>query len=459
MTLPHQIISAERHLEDLHDIEWQCAMFARQHMHSSERQLRREIARIASNLRIESDDQRLSERQRKIGEALIKVAQKLIAVKHAPIPAKLGKNGVLRLEGELRAKPSGHHRSKVPHLRIKAEQHAPREETPAEKFLKERADHERLIKEKAKELADDPEVAVLSQARALARSDERTLRDYFTAHTSRIQRTSTSASGKPDGLDQGVLMMLVASTLYYAREAEEMRRELNEKHGIIIAGETDQMGRFDTSSLHSEILLAGDMKDESQAWIEVDATSPRDTAMTTVYAACEAYAEQEFKRLMALKRPAKTREIAAVLEAQKNAQLFGGGKAELGREMLVPILQRDLPRTLDALKKTTSEASELKRQINQAEDSRVINQLKVWLRIKLEEVVKLRANYVAGAQKLAQLGNDDMDLANDLDQASGQVGNRTEIQKEIESLPSSRIEPKGQGMNDPITTPASSTTK
>jgi hypothetical protein len=52
-----------------------------------------------------------------------------------------------------------------------------------------------------------------------------------------------------------------------------------------------------------------------------------------------------------------------------------------------------------------------------------------------------------------------MDLANDLDQASGQVGNRTEIQKEIESLPSSRIEPKGQGMNDPITTPASSTTK
>jgi hypothetical protein len=177
MTLPHQIISAERHLEDLHDIEWQCAMFARQHMHSSERQLRREIARIASNLRIESDDQRLSERQRKIGEALIKVAQKLIAVKHAPIPAKLGKNGVLRLEGELRAKPSGHHRSKVPHLRIKAEQHAPREETPAEKFLKERADHERLIKEKAKELADDPEVAVLSQARALARSDERTLRD------------------------------------------------------------------------------------------------------------------------------------------------------------------------------------------------------------------------------------------------------------------------------------------
>jgi hypothetical protein len=254
-------------------------------------------------------------------------------------------------------------------------------------------------------------------------------------------------------------MTLVSSTLYYAREAEEMRRELNEKHGIIIAGETDQMGRFDTSSLHSEILLAGDMKDESQAWIEVDATSPRDTAMTTVYAACEAYAEQEFKRLMALKRPAKTREIAAVLEAQKNAQLFGGGKAELGREMLVPILQRDLPRTLDALKKTTSEASELKRQINQAEDSRVINQLKVWLRIKLEEVVKLRANYVAGAQKLAQLGNDDMDLANDLDQASGQVGNRTEIQKEIESLPSSRIEPKGQGMNDPITTPASSTTK
>jgi len=366
---------------------------------------------------------------------------------------------VLRLEGELRAKPSGHHRSKVPHLRIKAEQHAPREETPAEKFLKERADHERLIKEKAKELADDPEVAVLSQARALARSDERTLRDYFTAHTSRIQRTSTSASGKPDGLDQGVLMTLVSSTLYYAREAEEMRRELNEKHGIIIAGETDQMGRFDTSSLHSEILLAGDMKAESQAWIEVDATSPRDTAMTTVYAACEAYAEQEFKRLMALKRPAKTREIAAVLEAQKNAQLFGGGKAELGREMLVPILQRDLPRTLDALKKTTSEASELKRQINQAEDSRVINQLKVWLRIKLEEVVKLRANYVAGAQKLAQLGNDDMDLANDLDQASGQVGNRTEIQKEIESLPSSRIEPKGQGMNDPITTPASSTTK
>jgi hypothetical protein len=275
MTLPHQIISAERHLEDLHDIEWQYAMFARQHMHSSERQLRREIARIASNLRIESDDQRLSERQRKIGEALIKVAQKLIAVKHAPIPAKLGKNGVLRLEGELRAKPSGHHRSKVPHLRIKAEQHAPREETPAEKFLKERADHERLIKEKAKELADDPEVAVLSQARALARSDERTLRDYFTAHTSRIQRTSTSASGKPDGLDQGVLMTLVSSTLYYAREAEEMRRELNEKHGIIIAGETDQMGRFDTSSLHSEILLAGDMKDESQAWIEVDATSPR----------------------------------------------------------------------------------------------------------------------------------------------------------------------------------------
>src|SRR4029077_6367909 len=124
------------------------------------------------------------------------------------------------------------------------EQHAPREETPAEKFLKERADHERLIKEKAKELADDPEVAVLSQARALARSDERTLRDYFTAHTSRIQRTSTSASGKPDGLDQGVLMTLVSSTLYYAREAEEMRRELNEKHGIIIAGETDQMGRF-----------------------------------------------------------------------------------------------------------------------------------------------------------------------------------------------------------------------
>ncbi len=463
MTLPHQIISAERHLEDLHNIDWQCAVFAREHMNSSETQLRREIARIASNLRIESDDQRLSERQHKIGEALIRVAQKLIAAKHAPIPAKFDNNGVLKLEGELRAKPGGHHRSKVPHVHIKAEQHAPREESPAEKFLKERADHERHIKEKAKELADDPEVAVLYQARALARSDERTLRDYLTAHTSRIQRTSTSASGSPDGLDQGVLMTLVSSTLYYSGEAEELRRRLNERHEIIIAGETDEMGRFHSSDMFSETksVPAGDMRDESKAWIEVDASSPRDTTMATVYAACEAYAEQEFKRLMALKRPPKKSEIADVLGAQKNAQLLGGGKADLGRDMAIPLLNAGLSRVLEDLKKTTSEALALKEQITQAEDKREINQLNTSLRIKLEEVVRLRASYSVSANQRDNLGIDfdSQKVSDNLEQASGKAGSDLEIRKEIESLPSSRIEPKGQGMNDPITTPASSTTK
>ena len=461
MTLPHHIISAERHLEDLHNIDWQCAVFAREHMNSSETQLRREIARIASNLRIESDDQRLSERQHKIGEALIRVAQKLIAAKHAPIPAKFDNNGVLRLEGELRAKPSGHHGSKVPRLRIKAEQHAPREETPAEKFLKERADHERHIKEKANELADDPEVAVLYQARALARSDEKTLRDYLTAHTSRIQQTSTAASGKPDGLDQAVLMTLVASTLYYSREAEELRRRLNERHGIIIAGETDEKGRFGSSDMFTEPVQAGDMRDESKAWIEIDATSPRDTTMATVYAACEAYAEQEFKRLMALKRPPKKSEIADVLGAQKNAQLLGGGKADLGRDMAIPLLNAGLSRVLEDLKKTTSEALALKEQITQAEDKREINQLNTSLRIKLEEVVRLRASYGVSANQLDNLGIDfDTQKASDnLEQASGKAGSDLEIRKEIKSLPSSRIEPKGKGMNDPITTPSSSTTK
>jgi len=46
MAFPDNIIAAEAALNE-HELDWQCSMFARRHLHSSESQLRAEIERIA----------------------------------------------------------------------------------------------------------------------------------------------------------------------------------------------------------------------------------------------------------------------------------------------------------------------------------------------------------------------------------------------------------------------------
>src|SRR5262249_1242132 len=106
-------------------------------------------------------------------------------------------------------------------------------------------------------------------------------------------------AAKPNAppLDEDKVIGLVASMLTYSREADQMRRRLNVKYHIRIAGEDDLGPIADQPS--------GDEVDGS-AWNEIDAISPRDSAMVTAMAAAGAVAKQRLDRLkarLALRKP------------------------------------------------------------------------------------------------------------------------------------------------------------
>jgi len=445
MPLNDIISTAETSLNELHEIEWRCGQFAQQHMHSSERELRTEINRIAQESRVHHIDGTLDNRREKIGEALMRTAQRLIAAKRAPpTPAKFNSRGELKLELELRPKHPLHFKHGVPHAATRGEQDTLEHQVAEERRL-ERAAHERHLQELAKALAEDDETFYLHFTRLLAASEEAKLQDELAR--------ANGLNAAP--LDEDKIVTLMASMLNYSQEADMMRRRLNAKYGIRIAGEG-----FDAVDDVSN----ADAPDDSKAWDDIDAVSPRnETIMETVAAACTAIARQRIARLrarLALRQPLgkfdagkEKQKLADLLAAEKAAGLSGGDE-EAVLAMMPPILKREMAQILRTLRSTESEVWNLREKIKQEDrekqNQRVIVQLKTQLRLKLKEILSLRVKYRDDDNQLDSLGEgrDTQQLNDDLRGDTAQAGSAKDIEKEMKEL--SRIQQ---------TTPAWSKTK
>lgn len=404
MPLTEIVTAAGTTLNESQEIEWRCRMFARQHMFSSELELRDEINRMAHDLRAHHIGGTLGRRQEKIGAALIKLAQSMVAAKHAPpMPAAFNTRGELALVYDPKQpKHPLHAKRSVPHPPTKPAHQAATEDQEAEKRRLEREAHDRHVQGLANQLAEDEETFYLHFTRWLAASEEAKVQDEL----ERAEKPNAAP------LDEDKVLTLVASMLTYSKEADMMRRRLNGKYHIWIEGDLDSSKEEDHPG----------SEDDSKAWGEIDAVSPRDTAMATYAAAWDAIARQRFERLkarLAQQRPGRfneekeKQELEGVLTAQRNAGLAGKDGAEKAMALLPTIVEKAMAQVLEDLRRKEKEVwtskGKIKREEREAQNRQTILELKRELQKKLDEVLSLKARYITNNSQLESLGGQALD--------------------------------------------------
>jgi hypothetical protein len=292
------------------------------------------------------------------------------------------------------------------------------------------------VQERAKALAEDDETFYLHVTRWRAVSEEKKLQDEL----ARAEMPNAAP------LDEDKIVALMASMLNYSQEAEMMRLRLNAKYKINIPGEGFEVTNFASDA---------NAQDDSKAWDDIDAVSPRGTAMATAGAACAAIAKQRLGRLkahLALRQPLgrsdsekEKKALASVLAAQQAAGLFGGDD-ETVIALLPPIVTREMAQILRDLRTTEAVVWNLKRKIIQDErekqNQQTIIELKKRLKTKLEEILALRVKYRDNNNQLESVGGKALDgqqLDDRLKGDTAPAGSAPEIENEIKGFPSSSI--------------------